>query len=592
LLFIGLYPQISLWQTRGQNYQGVYAFNDLDETAYAGYLQALIDGRPRRNNPFTGVDDKPEQPQPESLFSIQFFAPYAVAIPARILGSNASTALIWVSALTAIATGLVIYKLALSLTNDPLFAATATLVVLCCGVLMIGEGAVSEILHGWAAYPYFPFLRRYIPAVPFPVFWLFCLAVWRLVTSESIRIRAISLFLAALCFAALVYSYFYLWTTAAAYLVCLSIAWLIFKPKNWWTDAQALAVLVLLCLLILVPYALMLANRDTAMDNVQLLIKSRTPNLLRRSEILSLTSLLILCLSRWQKFIIVRNKLTLFVISLAMVPLVVFNQQILTGRVLQPIHYEVFIANYVALFAFCLTVFLLWRGTTEKLPKFSLVALPILAALACIWGIVEACYTTAVVNQTNVLRDEAEPVNKRLRELAKTELFDANGNRALVMPLDLLQGDDQPALAPQAVLWARHQHVFAGETWEENKSRFYHFLYFTGVDGETLKKNLRERNVIAVISLFGWDRLTGRLSSEARLLTEGEIEAEGKRFEDFRNNFNLEQASQRQLSYVVLPIKSDFNLTNLDNWYERDAGEIIGSYVLYRVRLKQVSLKK
>lgn len=587
LLFIGLYPQISLWQIRGLNYQGIYAFNDLDETAYAGYLQALIDGRPRRNNPFTGIDDKPEKPAPESLFSIQFFAPYLVALPARFFGADASLALIWVSALTAVAASLAIYKLALSLTEDALFAATTTLVVLCCGVLTIGEGAIGEILYGGgAAYPYFPFLRRYIPAVPFPIFWFFCFAIWRLITSESGRTRAIYFFSAALCFAALIYSYFYLWTTAAAWLLCLSIVWIVFQPREWRRNLSALTILILLILLCLMPYLLLLANRDAAMDNVQLLVRTRTPDLLRRSEILSLTSLLILCLSHWQKLIHIRNKLTLFVLSLTMVPFVVFNQQILTGRVLQPIHYEVFIVNYVALFAFCLTLFLLWRGVSERLPKLSRVALPIVALLACVWGVVEARYTTAVVDQANLLRDEAKPVNQRLRELAQIELFDQNGNRALVLPLNLLQGDDQPVLAPQAVLWARHQHVFAGETWEENKTRFYQFLYYSGVDGETLEKNLREGNVVAVISLFGWDRLTGRLSNTARSLTEQEILTEGRRFDNFRNQFNLEQAAQKQLSYLVVPKDNSFDLSNLDRWYYRDSGEKIGNYVIYRLTLK------
>jgi hypothetical protein len=29
-----------------------------------------------------------------------------------------------------------------------------------------------------------------------------------------------------------------------------------------------------------------------------------------------------------------------------------------------------------------------------------------------------------------------------------------------------------------------------------------------------------------------------------------------------------------------------FDLTNLDQWYERDAGEVIGDYTLYKVKLR------
>lgn len=587
LVFIGLYPQISLRQARGADYQGVYAYNDLDETAYAGYLQALIDGRPRRNNPFTGVDDRLDKPLPESLFSIQFLAPQMAATVARIFGADASTTLIWMAALTALAAALAIYKLTLSLTADALFAGATTLVVLCGGVLAIGEGAISEMLSGWAAYPYFPFLRRYVPAIPFPIFWLLCLAVWNLISSQNTKIRIIYCILAALCFAVLIYSYFYIWTAAAAWLACLGALWVIYRPENWRRDGQALIVLGLLAVCSLVPYIFMLMNRDAAMDNVQLLVYTRMPDLLRRSEILSYASLLIVFLAERCRLISLQNKLTLFVLSLAIAPIVVFNQQIVTGRVLQPIHYEVFIINYVALFAFCLTIFLLWRGTANALPRFSHSTLLVVIVLACVWGLTEARYTTAVISEANVLRDRAKPLSDRLREIAETELFDENNNRLAVLPLDLLQGDDQPGIAPQAVLWARHQHVFAGETWMENKKRFYHFLYFSNFDEKSLKEQLQNSNVVVVISLFGWDRLTGRLSSEAKSLTTEEIETEAQNFENFRLRFDGDQAAQLPFRFVAVQASTNFDFTTIDRWYKRENKEIIGDYILYRVKLKQ-----
>ena len=81
-----LYPQFKMLYLRGSEWNGHYAYNDIDEVAYASYVRALMDGRPRKNDPYTGRDQTPETPQPESLFSIQFAAPYTIAIPARILG--------------------------------------------------------------------------------------------------------------------------------------------------------------------------------------------------------------------------------------------------------------------------------------------------------------------------------------------------------------------------------------------------------------------------------------------------------------------------------------------------------------------------
>jgi hypothetical protein len=81
-----LYPQFKMFYQRGDEWNGHYAYNDIDEVAYASYVRALMDGRPRKNDPYTGRDDSSQTPQPESLFSIQFAAPYTIAIAAKIFG--------------------------------------------------------------------------------------------------------------------------------------------------------------------------------------------------------------------------------------------------------------------------------------------------------------------------------------------------------------------------------------------------------------------------------------------------------------------------------------------------------------------------
>src|SRR2546423_15668941 len=89
MMLLALFPQFNLWAMRGKDWNGAYAYNDIDEVAYAAYLQALIDGRPRRNDPYTGHDDVPSAQQPELLFSIQFILPYAMAVAVRPLGTIA-----------------------------------------------------------------------------------------------------------------------------------------------------------------------------------------------------------------------------------------------------------------------------------------------------------------------------------------------------------------------------------------------------------------------------------------------------------------------------------------------------------------------
>src|SRR5205807_9787763 len=116
MTLIGLYPQINLWLARGTQWQGSYVLTQGDEIAYSAYVNALIDGRPRRNDPFNGRDDVPGKPTYESLFSIQFLPAYATALPARLLGLSIDTSFICLFVIVALSLYIVILLLYSSLT--------------------------------------------------------------------------------------------------------------------------------------------------------------------------------------------------------------------------------------------------------------------------------------------------------------------------------------------------------------------------------------------------------------------------------------------------------------------------------------------
>ncbi len=588
LAIFSLYPQFKLWYARGGDWQGAYAYNDIDEVAYASYLRALIDGRPRKNDPYTGRDDSPETPQPESLFSIQFVAPYMVALPARVLGVSASWAMTINGALAAFFAALAVFWFLGRVTGNSLFAMTGALIVLCGGALAAGEGAFAELWHGWeyGAYPYFPFLRRYLPAVPFPFFFALGISVWALLHTENFRKQLWLVFLAALCFFVMVFSYFYIWTSAAAWLGVLGLLWVILRPENWKRDIRSFALLGASCAVILAAYGWLLSRRAETMDHVQLLVMTRELDLWRVPEIISYVVLLLLTAAVIFKIINLRDRSTIFAFSFALVPFITFNQQLLTGRSLQPIHYQVFIVNYVAAFSLVFALGVILKGTFEKYKTISVAALIVFALLAVGWGFVEAHYTVRVLDDANIMRDEAMPVARRLEELAANDTPSPGANRAVVFPVHILQGDDQPTVAPQAVLWARHQHVFAGVTWEENKERYYQTLYYLGYDEDWLDHQLKNGNFVAMIALFGWGRHTDRLSAAATPLTYGEVAEEVQKFAEYRKNFDYQKATHPTLSYLVAPADWQVDFTNLDKWYTRDEGEVLGKFVLYKLKIK------
>jgi hypothetical protein len=593
LAIFSLYPQFKLWYVRGAEWQGAYAYNDIDEVAYASYLRALIDGRPRKNDPYTGRDDSAETPQPESLFSIQFVAPYIVAIPARLVGMPASWAMTVSGALAAFFAAYLVFLFLGRVTGNSLFAMAGALVVLCGGALAAGEGAFAELYNGWeyGAYPYFPFLRRYLPAIPFPFFFALGISLWALVgtqaNTEKFRKQILWIVLAAACFFAMVFSYFYIWTSAAAWLGIMGMLWLIVRPENWKADIKNFALLGSLCALILACYAWLLSQRGETMDQVQLLVLTHKPDLFRMPELISYLVLLLLIAAVLFKVIALKDRPTIFAFSFALVPLLTFNQQVITGRSLQPIHYQVFIVNYVAAFSLVLATGLVLKTTFEKYRQMSALAISIVALAAIAWGFVECHYTVRVLDEANLARDEAMPLARRLSELAPNDTPSPDANRAVVFPVDILTGDDEPTVAPQAVLWARHQHVFAGVSWDENKERYYQTLYYMGYDEKWLDYQLKNGNFVAMIALFGWGRHTDRLTADSKPLTYGEVNQEVQKFAAYYKNFDYQKATHPTLSYMVVPNETDVDLTNLDRWYRRDKGEVFGKFTLYKLEIKE-----
>ena len=593
LALFSLYPQFKMIYLRGAEWNGHYSYNDIDEVAYAAYLKALIDGRPRRNDPYTGRDDEPGNPQPESLFSIQFAGPYTIAIPARLLGINAPWAMTISGAIAAFLTALAIFWLIGMLTGDSIFAMAGSLIVLAGGALFAGEGAMGEIT-GWSyAYPYFPGFRRYVPAMAFPAFFFLVAVIWRyFATSDSERTVGESVrrgfgspillaVLAAAAFGYAVFSYFYVWTTAAAWLGCMVLCIAAARPVGAWRDLKWLAVVGGMSSVLLIPYAYLLSNRSHTMDDVQMLVLTRAPDLLRPPELISFVVIAALLFGAAFRVFSLRERSTLFAASLALAPIVVFNQQILTGRSLQPIHYQVFIGNYVAGLAAVVTVGLFWFKRSQPTAGSRRIVSVVIAVLAIVWGFIECHYTVRILDDVNIARDESFPVGSYLTELSAG---DPLAHKKVVLHFSTAEADDLPTIAPQSVLWARHQHVFAGITWDENKERYFQQLYYEGVSPKQLGNGMkRGGDFVSMIALFGWGRHTDRLNAEHKPLTFGEIDHETARYAEYIDKFSPEMAGAVPLDFVVVPNASEPFLDNIDRWYQRDEGKDLGKYTVYRL---------
>ena len=600
LMLISLFPQAHLCYKRGRDWQGSYAHFYSDEPAYSAYVNALIDGRPRRNDPYTGLDDSAGTPLAESLFSIQFVPAYMLAVPARALGLQTSTMFILLMPFVAGASALAIFWLVSMVTRDERAATAAVPFVLCLGILVAGQGLVLSLLGQQTAYVFLPFLRRYVPGVPFVFFFFFCGFLWRALSAGGHRARLLSALCAGALFALMVYSYFYHWTTAAALLACVALVWLAARPPDWRRAFTPLALISLCAAVSLVPYAVLLSRRAPTMDAVQALTHSRVPDLWRGVILLAALVLVALAFGIRRRWLEMRSPAVLFNAALALCVLVVFNQQIITGRSLQPMHYEQYIGNYVALLAAALAACLLWQGrqtlkavggadtdiaavtaATGRRPLPHRIWLPV-ALGALLWGAGETLSITRRHSMTNQLKDEWGGVALRLRQRARDELSDPH---PVVFNPSVYRIDNLPTYAPLSTVWAPHMFVFSSVSVEENRERFFKYLYYSGVAAGDFEAIYRQQDYI-YFALFGWHRANPRLTVNYQPITQAEIDAEKQNYANFHASFDRARAAAPLVAYVVTPADQPFNFAPFDRWYERDAGERVGKHIIHRLRLR------
>jgi hypothetical protein len=586
MVLLSLIPQIHLWIVRGRDWNGVYVSPQGDEPLYSAYVNSLIDGRSRRNDPFGAKDATSASPLPESTFSIQFIPAYAISFLARATGASAATAFIVLVAVAAFFASLSVFWLLNVIAGDPRLAAAGTLFVLCFGALAGGNGLFGIFLKPDLSIPSLPFLRRYQPAAAFPLFFVFNALVWQALTMQNKRAARVRALLAGLTLAVLVFSYLYLWTAAAAWLACIGFLWLVFRPAtDRWKGLAALTTIGGLTAPALVPYAYLVSHRAATLDEQQTLILTHQPDLFRIPEILGGLILVMIVLGVWRNKVQCEALRTIFAASLGLLPFAVFNQQVLTGRTMQSYHYEAFVVNYAVLVGLLITFTLFWKPIPGRVLLW-------IAALAFSWGFVEVGFP-AKLNYVPaaVVRDQIVPVLVRLKQLSMedgtlTGLRAEGKASTLVFSPQIVVAALLPTWTSQGTLLDVGGLDFNNVSWEERKEFYFMHLYYSKAEIQTFRKALNERDQFAIAMIFGHHRLFPALSSQFQPIQPEEIEHEVQTYQAYVNSFSREEALKRPITYAIVPAEGNFDFTNLDRWYERDAGQRVGDYALYRLKLR------
>jgi hypothetical protein len=587
ITLLALLPQLHFWLMRGSQWHGAYAVVQPDELFYSAYINALIDGRPRRNDPFSGRDDHPKAPLPESVLFIHSIVPaYIVAFVARQFGASASTAFIVLTIGAAFLTSVSVFWLLASAMGDTRFAALGVLIVLCFGAFAGGQGLIGLFFKTDLKFLGLPFLRRYEPAAPFPLVFVFCTLIWQALTSGFRRCAPIKALLAGVAFGLLVFSYFYLWTAVFAWFVCFACLWLVMRPADRRKSIGIILIVSAAAILSLSLYAYLLSHLRASLDSPTVLTLTRFPDLLRVPEIIGGLLLVALIIGICRRRISAKEPQVILAVSFVLLPFLVFNQQLLSGRSIQPFHYEILIANYMVLVGLVLVSRLLQPVMSRRLV--------ILVAASCIfWGTLEVSFALRARYSANVSNDEMVPVLRRLNAQAKhdgtwEELRTKGKAPSRVFSPDYRFAALLSTWTPQGALLATGQ----GLSEANPKEQLYTHFYYSGATKEYVRELLNDRtgegyaNYYARTTIFGPERGVGFLNEGFQPIRQDEIEQEVAAYDAFASSFSRDEALQLQLGYAVTPSDGQFDFSHIDLWYERDTGIRVEAYTLYRLKLR------
>jgi len=591
MVLLSLIPQIHFWIVRGKDWNGTYATFQGDEFLYSAYVNALVNGRPRRNAPFVGRDSTAESPLPESTFSIQFLPAYAISSLARVFRVSTSTAFIILSGATGLLASWAVFCLLATVTGNQKVGAAGVFLVLCLGELAGDQGILGVLLLNHKLSVFMPFLRRYQPSTTFPLLFLFFVLVWHALSHTRVRRARSYAVLAGLVLALLVFSYLYLWTAAAAWITCLSALWIGFRPKEERRRGlEVFTITVALMILALIPYGYLVSHRSASQDDATVLVLTHQLDLFHPPELIGAFILVVLAVGAWRAKIKLKESRTLFAASFALLPMVVCNQQVITGRYMQPFHYDLFVVNYAVVISLIILVTLLWQPIPDRVLIWAV-------ALCLTWGMFEVGLLAKARTAADVADDQTVPVLLRLKELAKEDGtlagLRSEGKSPVVAfspHVDVMR--ILPTWTSQGTLLGAGAQDFGTATRAERKDLLYLQLFYSGVDAVRFSEFLNERtedsymNFYAPSIIFGDERFIPALSLHPNPIQQNEIEEAVRVYQTYIDSFSREKVTQHPLTYLITSAEREPNLANIDRWYERDLGERLGTYHLFRLKLR------
>ena len=258
---------------------------------------------------------------------------------------------------------------------------------------------------------------------------------------------------------------------------------------------------------------------------------------------------------------------------------------------MQPFHFDLFVMNYFSLISLIVLVKLLWQSIPNRVLVW-------LAALCFCWGILEIGLLARARSTVDRIDDDAVPVLLRLKELAPHDgtlsgLRDRGDASVVVYSPHVDVMRMSPTWTSQGTLLAAGAQDFGTASRLQRKELLLLQLYYAGTDATRFRELLNQRtedsylNFYAPSVMFGDERFIPALSIHFNPIQPEEIEEAVRAYQVYLDSISSEKIMQRQLSYLITSSVHEPNVSNVDRWYQRDHGERLGTYILFRLKLRK-----
>lgn len=365
------FPQVYFQFTQKDSYKGIALGGTSDETAFLVRIQEVRDGHYTLANS-SWVDGK------DLPYLFPPFSENITSFTGQIFGLNLVNTITLNRFIFPTFLFLLIYALLYQLTKRKSVALVASITVL-LSTNLVNPMAIWNLFIHRKTYTDFMLFSRLITPIHLSFFFGFLLLFWFFLQKRKWVYGVASGVILGLSF----YTYPYTWTFLFAFLGCLV---LIYIYKKEWIKIKNIVLTTGIALLVSIPY---FWNLWQAMHHPLYselserfsIIKTHSPQV---------GALVLILLSIFLLFFPRKNKdKYFFCLGLVLTPLIVLNQQIITGIIMVPDHYHWYYHTPLAILFVVIIIFELFK---KKSIQFGLIGLILFINFCNVWMIQSSFY--------------------------------------------------------------------------------------------------------------------------------------------------------------------------------------------------------